>query len=80
VNGEATVFAVTCGFESGEASVSVGSSETKSTGILKGFGEIGFSAKGVDGGVELANLVFALAEADDVSRKSPVAQFVGSLS
>jgi len=76
-NGEATVLAVADGLESGEVSMSVGGSKANATGILKGLCEVGFSAKGVNGGVEFAKLILALAEACDVGGEPPIAQFVG---
>ena len=60
--------------------MSVGSTEADTAGFLKGLGEVGFGAEGVDSGIELAKLVFALAKTRDVSRKTPVPQFVGCLS
>src|SRR5712675_608831 len=75
-NGEATILAVACGLESSETSMSVGSSKANSAGFLKGLSEIGFGAKGMDGGVELTELVFALAETGDVGGESPIAQLV----
>jgi len=71
---------VAYGFEAGEASVSISSSEADSAGILKGLGEFGFGAKGVDGGVEFAKLILALTETGDIGCKSPVTQVVGGLS
>src|SRR5712671_5740386 len=71
-NGEATVLAVTDGLESGKASVSVGGSKTDATGVLKGLGKVGFGTERVDGGVELAKLVFALAEAHNVGSEPPI--------
>jgi len=79
-DGEAAVLAVAYGFEAGEASVSISSSEADSAGILKGLGEFGFGAKGVDGGVEFAKLILALTETGDIGCKSPVTQVVGGLS
>jgi len=78
-NGEATVLAVTGGLESSEASMSVGGPEANAASVLKGLGEVGFGAKGVDGGVEFAQLILALTIAHDVGGKPPVAQFVGCL-
>ena len=77
MNGEATVLAVADGLELGETSVSVGGSKAMATSVLDGLGEVGFGAKGMDGGVELTELVFALAETGDVGGESPVAQLVG---
>jgi len=79
-NGETTVLAVADGLESGEASVSVGSSKANATGILEGLGEVGFGAEGVNGGIELAKLIFTLTEAHNVGGKSPVTQLVGCFS
>src|SRR5712671_1306329 len=79
-DGEAAILAVADRFEPGEASVGVGSSKTDATSVLKGLGEVGFGAEGVNGGIELAKLILALTEASDVGSESPVAQFVGCLS
>jgi len=67
---------MTDGLEASEASMSVGSAEADTTGLLKGLGEIGFSAEGVDGSVELAKLIFALSKACDGGCESPVTQIV----
>jgi len=72
--GEATIFAVANGFEASEASMRVGGSEASATGVLKGLGELGFGAKGVDGSIELAKLILALSETRDVGCESPVPQ------
>jgi len=80
LDGEAAVLAVTGGLELSEASVSVSGPQADTAGVLKGLGEIGLSAQRVDSGIELAKLVFALAKTRDVSRKTPVPQFVGCLS
>jgi len=77
-NGETAVLTVAYGFKSGETSVGVSGPKADSTGVLKGLSEIGFGVEGVNGGIELAKLVFALAETGDVGRKSPVAQVVSS--
>jgi len=58
--------------------VSVGGRKTNAAGILKGLGELGFGAKGMDGSIELAQLVFELAIVRDVGGKPPIAQFVRS--
>ena len=79
-NGETAILAVTDGFESGEASMGISGSKTNATGVLKGLGKVGFGTERVDGGVELAKLVFALAEAHNVGSEPPIAQFVGCLS
>ena len=79
-DGEAAVLAVANGLETGEASVSVGSAEADATGLLKGLGEVGFSSEGMDGGVELAKLVFALTKACDVGGEPPIPQIVRCLS
>src|SRR5712672_3195213 len=50
-NWETTVLAVTDRFESGETSMSVGGPKADTTSFLEGVGEIGLSAKGVDGGI-----------------------------
>src|SRR5882757_753576 len=78
-NGETTVLAVANGLESGEASISVGSPKTDATGVLESLGKVGFGAEGVNGGVELMKLVFALAETRDLGSESPVTQLVGCL-
>src|SRR5712672_1454779 len=65
-NGEATVLAVTGGLESSKTSMSVGGPEANPASVLKGLSEVGFGAKGVDGGVEFAQLILALAIARDV--------------
>src|SRR5712671_151401 len=77
---EVAVLPVTCGFKASKASMSVGGSKTNTAGVLKSFGEFGFSAKGVDGGIELAQLIFALAVTCNVGGKSPVTQFVRSFA
>src|SRR5712672_1432091 len=79
-NGEATVLAVADGLESGKASMSVSGSKANATGVLKGLSEVGFGAKGVNGGVEFAKLILALAEARDVGSEPPIAQLVGRFS
>src|SRR5712672_3524847 len=61
-NGEATVLAMTDGLEASKTSMRVGGSESDATRVLKGLGEVGFGAKGVESGVEFAKLIFALAE------------------
>ena len=68
------------GLETGEASVSVGGAEADATGLLKGLGEIGFGSEGVDGGIELAELVLALTEACDVGCEPPIPQIVRCFS
>src|SRR5712671_2257762 len=75
---EATVLPVACGLDMSEASMSVGGPKSNTTGVLKGFGEVGFSVKGVDGGVELAQLIFALVVTCNVGSKPPVAQLIHS--
>jgi len=60
--------------------MSIGCSKANATHVLKGFGEVSFGTKGVDGGVELAQLVLALAITCDVGGESPVAQLVGRFS
>jgi len=79
-DGESAVLAVTDGLELSEATVSVSSSQADATGVLKGLGEIGFGAQRVDRGIELAKLVFALAEACDVGCEPPIPQIIGRLS
>src|SRR5712671_1705135 len=64
-DGEAAILAVTSGLESSEASVSISGPQAEAAGVLKGLGEVGLSAQGVDSGVEFVKLVFALAEACD---------------
>jgi len=80
LDGEAAVLAMTDGLEASEASMSVGSAEADTTGLLKGFGEVGFSAEGVDGGIEFAKLILALTETRDVGSKPPVPQLVGGFA
>src|SRR5712671_649656 len=75
VDWEATVLSVTYGLETSETSMSIGGSKANTTGILKSLGEIGLGTKGVDGGIELAQLILALVVTRDVSSKPPVAQF-----
>jgi len=71
---------MTDGLETSEASMGVGSAETDTTGLLKGLGEVGLSAEGVDGGIEFAKLIFALSEACDIGRESPIPQVVRCFS
>jgi len=68
------------GLKASEASMSVGGPESDTTGFLKGLGEVGFGTKRMDGGVELAKLIFALAESRDVGCQPPVTQIVGRFS
>ena len=60
--------------------MSVGCSKVNATRVLKGFGEVGFGTKGVDGGIELAKLILIVMEARDVGGKPPVLQLVGGFS
>ena len=60
--------------------MSVGGRKANATGFLKDLGELGFGAKGVDGSVEFAKLIFALAEACDVGREPPVPKIVRCFS
>src|SRR5712671_6276646 len=79
-DGEAAVLAVADGLETGEASVSVGGAEADTTGLLKGFGKVTFGSEGMDGGIEFAELVFALTEACNVSCEPPIPQVVRCFS
>jgi len=72
-NGEAAVLAMTDRLESSEASMSIGGPKANAAGVLKGFSEIGFGTKGVDGGIEFTKLIFTLAITRDVGSKPPVA-------
>jgi len=76
---KATVLPVTRGLEASKASMSVGGCEMDAAGVLQSFCEVGFGAKGVYGGVDLTQLVFKLAIADDVGSEPPIAKFVCSI-
>jgi len=76
---EAAVLAVADGFETSESVMGVRCGESVSTAVDEGLGELSFSAKGVDGCVEVPDLIFVLAKASDVGGKTPVPKLVGSL-
>jgi len=69
---EAAVLAVTDGFKASEASMGIGGGQSMATAVEKGFGELGFSAKGVDGGIEVPDLILVLSVTRDVGSKTPV--------
>jgi len=73
--GEATVLAVTDGFEMGEAFVGVSGGQTVMAAVEEGFGEIGLCTKGMNGGVEVPDLVFVFSIASDIGGETPVPKF-----
>src|SRR5712671_3809223 len=74
---EAAVLTWTGGLKVHETTMGVGGGETVMTGVLKGFGELSFGTKQVNGGVEVAELIFELPKAVDLGSKTPVLEFVG---
>ena len=79
-NGEAAVLAVADSFESSEVAMGIGCGEAVATAVEQGLGELGFGAEGVDGGIEVPDLVLVLPITRDVGGETPVPQLFDGFS
>jgi len=79
-NGEAAVLAVTDSFESSKSAMGIGCGEAVATAVKQGLGELGFGAEGVNGGIEVPDLVLVLPIPCDVGGETPVPQLFNGFS
>ena len=66
---------MTNGLEAGKSTMGVRGGEAMSTAVDERLGELGLGVKGVDGRVEVPNLVLIFAKASDVGGETPVPEF-----